>query len=270
MHALESIDFANPANFLLTTCYASLAIFGRYLLLCLGFSFVFERSTWQHRKIAQRPQARAQKWKEIGWSALSSVLFAIVGTALLLAWQLGYTQIYTGWDAYSWVYIPISALLFLFFHETYYYWLHRWMHRPKIYRWIHKAHHDSFCPSVWTSFSFHPIESLLQSVVLPIAVFVMPMHYSVLIVLLVIMTVSSVINHLNIEIFPASFAENRFGKWLVGATHHALHHTQFRFNYGLYFTFWDKWMQTESPQFEKVFREKTIEPKKKIPRMPIR
>lgn len=114
------------------------------------------------------------------------------------------------------------------------------------------------------------MESLLQSVVLPIAVFVMPMHYSVLIVLLVIMTVSSVINHLNIEIFPAGFAENRFGKWLVGATHHALHHTQFRFNYGLYFTFWDKWMQTESPQFEKVFREKTGEPEKKIPRMPIR
>lgn len=115
MHALESIDFANPANFLLTTCYASLAIFGRYLLLCLGFSLAFERSEWQHRKIAQFPQARAQKWKEIGWSALSSVLFAIVGTALLVAWQLGYTQIYTEWDAYSWVYLPISALLFLFF-----------------------------------------------------------------------------------------------------------------------------------------------------------
>jgi sterol desaturase/sphingolipid hydroxylase (fatty acid hydroxylase superfamily) len=35
-----------------------------------------------------------------------------------------------------------------------------------------------------------------------------------------------------------------------------LHHSQFRFNYGLYFTFWDHWMKTESPDFEKLLAEK--------------
>ncbi|MGZ5247104.1 MAG: hypothetical protein ACXWV5_08645, partial [Flavitalea sp.] len=43
----------------------------------------------------------------------------------------------------------------------------------------------------------------------------------------------------------------------IGATHHSLHHKQFKFNYGLYFTFWDKWKKTESPDFEKRFESIT-------------
>jgi sterol desaturase/sphingolipid hydroxylase (fatty acid hydroxylase superfamily) len=71
------------------------------------------------------------------------------------------------------------------------------------------------------------------------------------------MTFSSVINHLDIEIYPKNFHKHFFGRWLIGATHHSLHHKQFKYNYGLYFTFWDKWKRTESPLYEKLFEEKT-------------
>jgi Delta7-sterol 5-desaturase len=47
------------------------------------------------------------------------------------------------------------------------------------------------------------------------------------------------------------------GRGLIGATHHSLHHKQFKYNYGLYFTFWDKWKRTESPVYEQLFEEKT-------------
>jgi sterol desaturase/sphingolipid hydroxylase (fatty acid hydroxylase superfamily) len=47
------------------------------------------------------------------------------------------------------------------------------------------------------------------------------------------------------------------GKWFIGATHHALHHKQFRYNYGLYFTFWDKTSKTESPLYDTLFNDKT-------------
>ena len=66
------------------------------------------------------------------------------------------------------------------------------------------------------------------------------------------MTVSSFINHLNIEIYSSAFLKNRVGKWIIGATHHTLHHTEFKSNYGLYFTFWDTWMGTESPNYMKT------------------
>jgi hypothetical protein len=48
---------------------------------------------------------------------------------------------------------------------------------------------------------------------------------------------------------PQNFQRHLFGKWLIGATHHSLHHKQFKYNYGLYFTFWDKWKKTESPLY---------------------
>lgn len=69
----------------------------------------------------------------------------------------------------------------------------------------------------------------------------MPLHYAVLLATLMIMTVSAVINHSGIEIF-----KSKVSKHLIGSTHHDLHHEEFKTNYGLYFTWWDKWMKTES------------------------
>ena len=78
------------------------------------------------------------------------------------------------------------------------------------------------------------------------------------------MTISSVINHLDIEIYPAGFHKNSIAKWLIGASHHSLHHKQFKYNYGLYFTFWDKIKNTESPQYEDLFESRTT--KKTFPK----
>jgi sterol desaturase/sphingolipid hydroxylase (fatty acid hydroxylase superfamily) len=66
------------------------------------------------------------------------------------------------------------------------------------------------------------------------------------------MTFSSVINHLDIEIYPKnSYAI--WSKWVIGATHHSLHHKYFKYNFGLYFTFWDRIIRTESPGFKNIF-----------------
>ncbi len=127
------------------------------------------------------------------------------------------------------------------------------MHKPKVFRIVHKIHHDSNITSPFTAFSFHPFEGLLQAVFLPVMLIILPVHYYIIIIQLTIMTVSSVINHLDIEIYPRKFNKNLIGKWLIGATHHSLHHKQFKFNYGLYFTFWDKIKKTESPVYDKLF-----------------
>ena len=131
------------------------------------------------------------------------------------------------------------------------------MHQPVIFKIVHKVHHDSNITSPWTAFSFHPLEGLLQAIFLPLILLVLPMHVYVLLIQLTIMTFSSVINHLDIEIYPKYFHKHFLGRWLIGATHHSLHHKQFKYNYGLYFTFWDKWKRTESPLFKTLFDEKT-------------
>ncbi|MGN6165057.1 MAG: sterol desaturase family protein, partial [Flavisolibacter sp.] len=188
---------------------------------------------------------------------ITTFIFALFGTATLVAWQHGLIKVYTDVHAYPLWWMPLSLFIALLLHETYYYWIHRWMHHPKIFKQVHKVHHDSHITSPWTAFSFHPLEGVLQALFLPLLLLVLPMHLYILIIQLTFMTLSSVVNHLNIEIYPAKFRQHFLGKWLIGATHHSLHHKQYKYNFGLYFTFWDRWKKTESPFFEKLFEEKT-------------
>lgn len=254
------IDISQPVTFWLTTLAFFLGIFGRYVLFSLGFWWLFKismKEQFAHREVQTRPRRPNQDLREIGWSIVTSLIFTAMAIGMILAWQAGYTRIYTDLAEYPWYWYPVSIAVVLFVHETYYYWLHRWMHKPGVYRWIHKTHHDSITTSAWTSFSFHPLESTLQAIVIPVLTFVLPLHISAVGLLLLIMTISSAINHLNTEIYPRDFNRHWLGRWLIGATHHGLHHSQFRYNYGLYFTFWDKWMKTESPDFHKLFSQKT-------------
>ena len=97
-------------------------------------------------------------------------------------------------------------------------------------------------PSEFTPFSFHPLEAMLQSLFFPIIIFLIPLHFAVITLVLMLMTLSAVINHSGTEIF-----RNRFIlKYFIGSSHHHLHHTKFKTNFGLYFTWWDKWMKTET------------------------
>jgi lathosterol oxidase len=253
-------DLSNPLWFLATIAILFTVIFGRYVLIAGLFHLVFYfwfPAQWKSRKISERNYKPAQFRKEVYWSCITAFIFAVAGAITVLCWQQGLTKVYTVIDQYNFWWLPLSLVVSLLLHESYYYWVHRWMHRPKIFRLVHKVHHDSNITSPWTAFSFHPLEGLLQAIFLPVLLMVLPLHLYVVLLQLVIMTLSSVINHLDIELYPKNFHRHFLGRWLIGATHHALHHRQFKFNYGLYFTFWDKWKKTESPQFESLFEEKT-------------
>jgi Delta7-sterol 5-desaturase len=254
------VDFSNPFWFALTTVVIFAVVFLRYVLIAGIFYvvfFIWRPAKWSGKKISNRSYPAGQMKKEVGWSIVTASIFALTGTVMALLWQQGYLKIYMQWDAYGWYWLPVSLFISLFFHETYYYWIHRWMHHPKIFRKVHKVHHESNITSPWTAFSFHPLEGLLQALFLPLILLILPMHLYILLLQLTFMTFSSVINHLDIEIYPARFKNHFIGKWLIGATHHSLHHKQFRYNYGLYFTFWDRWKKTESPLYPELFEEKT-------------
>lgn len=254
---MEDIKFEQPTIFLLTFFFTFLGIFFRYVLLALLLDTLFNgvfKKEFLPKKVSLRTRNKATLRKEIIWSGVTSLIFAFSAVLLVVCWQRGLTKVYADFSDYPLWYLPISTLLFLLVHETYYYWLHRWMHKPKVFKIVHKVHHESVTPSVWTAFSFHPLEGILQALVLPVFLFFIPLHYSVIGFLLLFMTISSFVNHLNIEIYSSSFLKNKFGKWLIGATHHTLHHTEFKTNYGLYFTFWDNWMGTESPNYTKMIQ----------------
>ncbi len=253
-------NLTNPLNFCVATLVIFLVVIGRYFLIAGLFQLWFykwQKNKWSNRFLGKIKTDKKQFYKEVKWSLITAIIFAFSGTITAIFWQEGHTKLYTDINEYGLWYLPVSLIISMLIHETYYYWLHRWMHKPKVFKLLHKVHHDSNTTSAWTAFSFHPLEGLLQALILPLTIIFLPMHLYVLIFQLTLMTFSSVINHLEIETYPENFHKHFIGRWLIGATHHSLHHKQFKFNYGLYFTFWDKWGRTESEKFNSLFEEKT-------------
>ena len=163
-------DFTSAYWFSLLTIIFFVIITGRYFLVAGLFYLIFYvwfPSKWKTRKINKRTYKTGQLRKEIKWSVISSLLFSVVAAITVVLWQKGYTKIYDKVDGYGWWYLPVSLLIYILLQETYYYWIHRWMHLPAIFRVVHKVHHDSRVASPFTAFSFHPLEGLLQAVFLP-------------------------------------------------------------------------------------------------------
>lgn len=178
--------------------------------------------------------------RDVLWSLQSTVVFSLFGTLLFHLWHQGHLQVYFDAGSFPLWYLPLSFLFYLFLQDTYFYWTHRLMHRF-CYRTVHAAHHESRNPTAFTSFAFHPIEAMIQAAFLPVILLFVPIHVTGLITFLFFMSLFGVTNHLGKEIYSAKYYEPLR---LITASHHQLHHLHPGKNFGLFFTFWDRWMKT--------------------------
>ena len=214
---------------------------GRYLAVSGGFAWLTGRR-FPGRYAGQAQQIR----KEIAWSLASAAIYGLPAGLLAWGWQeRAWTRIYLDLDAYPLWWLPVSVLVYLVLHDTWFYWTHRWMHRPKLFRAAHAVHHASRPPTAWAAMSFHPLEALTGAVVIPALVLTIPIHAGALLVVLTVMTVMGVTNHMGWEICPPRLVHGRVGNWLITASHHERHHRQYGCNYGLYFRFWDRLCGTD-------------------------
>lgn len=187
--------------------------------------------------VGLEPQMR----REILWSLGSAAIYGVPAGVVAWGWRnLGWTQIYSDLHAFPVWYLPLSVLLYLVAHDSWFYWTHRLMHQPKWFRIAHAVHHASRPPTAWAAMAFHPLEALTGAVVIPALVFLIPIHIGALAVVLTIMTVMGVTNHMGWEIWPTFLWRGPLGEGLITASHHQKHHAEYRCNYGLYFRFWDR------------------------------
>ena len=204
-------------------------------------------AAWTARRFPGRLAGQAgQMRREIYWSLASAAIYGVPAGIVAWGWRTsGWTRIYTDAAAYPWWWMPVSVLAFLLLHDTWFYWTHRLMHRPWWFKRMHAVHHDSRPPTAWAAMSFHPWEALSGAIVIPLLVFVVPIHVAMLGLVLGIMTLMGVTNHMGWEMFPARLVKGNAGKWLITASHHELHHQKYRCNYGLYFRHWDRLCGTD-------------------------
>ncbi len=199
---------------------------------------------------------RAQILREVRWSLLSAAIYGAPAGIVLWGWRHhGWTQMTADWASLPLWYHPLSVLIYLAVQDTCFYWSHRWMHRPRCFRLAHAVHHDSRPPTAWTAMSFHPIEAITGAVVVPVLVFIVPIHLAMLGLVLTIATLMGVTNHMGWEMFPRWLVHSSLGNWLITASHHERHHEEYRCNFGLYFRFWDRVCGTDKGLSQRIVAE---------------
>jgi Delta7-sterol 5-desaturase len=228
-----------------------LADFLRYLLAAGGVWWLVNGLFGRRlaaRRLLQAAPAPGQVSREVAYSLSTVVVFAANGLLIWLLVQAGHLRLYTDPAERGWLWWCASLALIVVAHDAYFYWTHRALHHRRWFAAVHGKHHASRHPTPWAAYAFHPVEALVQAVFLPLFLLLVPTHSAVVGLFLLHMIVRNAIGHCSHELMPWRWARGALA-WITPVGHHHFHHARNRGNYGLYFTWWDRWCGTEDAEY---------------------
>ena len=214
---------------------------------------LFWRAGLARRKLQTRDPNRGQRRRELLASLRTAFIFSLLGTLVAVGDHQGWITIYKGFGQAGPLYLVLSLALMLVAHDTYFYWAHRAMHHRRLFALFHRTHHLSRTPTPWAAYSFAIPEAVVHGAFVPLFLLVVPMHGLGLLAFGIVQILRNVMGHAGAEVHSAAFGPGRWLGWNNTTTHHDLHHEAGRYNYGLYFRWWDKLMGTEHPDYRRKF-----------------
>lgn len=232
----------------------------QYAIFAIGFwliVWVLLGSLLASRKIRPETPPARQLATEFVVSLRSLAIFSTIGALLFMADRAGYlpgTSLAASW---GWGWAIASFVLMVIGHDAYFYWTHRLVHDPRLFRSFHRRHHRSHNPSPFTAYSFDVAEAAMQALFVPIWMVLVPTEWAVVGFFMLHQIVRNTMGHSGYELFPANAEGKPLFGFLTTVTHHDLHHAEARCNYGLYFTWWDRLMGTEHPDYYERFASAT-------------
>ena len=238
----------------------------RYLLLAsLAFLifYVLLKKKIAGKKIQQKFPRILDYTREIGFSILTIFIMAFIPAIVIGSPSLSkYTRFYTDIHQHSMTWFVLAFPVMAVIHDSYFYWMHRDIHHPGVFKLIHLVHHRSTNPSPFAAYAFHPLEAILEAGIFLVFVFTIPVHFYHLIFFFLFMIIYNVYGHLGWELYPKGFSKHWLGKWINTSVNHNMHHQYFKGNYGLYFLFWDRMMGTIRPDYDERFEAVKKSPQK--------
>jgi len=209
------------------------------------------------RKIRpDRPKLR-QMIVEFGASLRSIAIFSTVGLFTFALNRIGLLPGPAIAEQWGMWWAAASLVLMIVGHDAYFYWTHRLIHNPRLFRIFHRRHHRSNNPSPFTAYSFDLGEAVIQASFVPLWMVLVPTQWWVTGIFMLHQIVRNTIGHAGYELFPARGDGKPMFDFITSVTHHDLHHAQAGWNYGLYFTWWDRLMGTEHPEYYARFAAAT-------------
>ncbi len=191
-------------------------------------------STTEVTSTGRRFTLNSQLKDNIVWTLGSGVFFWTAFEATMF-WAMANGIV----PVLHWVQNPIWFIVLFFLTPLWisfhFYWIHRFLHWPPMYKIAHALHHRNTHVGPWSGLSMHPIEHLLffSSVLIHWVLAAHPIH---------------ILFHMQHQALTASTSHAGFDALLVkdknalalGNFHHQMHHRYFECNYGTLEVPWDK------------------------------
>lgn len=216
----------------LASCLGALGL--RALLARAGVGQSLAPSGWTGPKPGQTRH-------ELLGSAVSMLVFGFYGVLPIALERAGLLRIH--W-APRWGTLLPELLLLTLWNEVHFYFVHRLLHRPWLYRRIHAWHHLSTVPTPWSVFSFHWVEAALLGSVM---VLVMPLVQLQLLAMALFPAVSLTLNQLGHWAWDVSGQRSTWHP-LAASRRHALHHRAVHGNFGFLLPVFDRLLGTALPE----------------------
>ena len=214
-------------------------IFAQGLHLWLyGWKKQKEKFKYDRRSLAKKNRVflwNDQYWDNVTYTLLSGVtIWTFYDVIVWLGYSNGWAPLITFSDHPIWFF-----LLFLIMpaiQSFHFYWVHRALHIPWIYKRVHSVHHRSISIGPWSGFSMHPIEVLAYMSLLLIFLIVPahPIHFLFMGYWLALATATSHSGYEKLVLGDKTHLK-------IGTFHHQLHHRYFECNYGNTEMPWDNW-----------------------------
>ncbi|MCY4542023.1 MAG: sterol desaturase family protein [Rhodobacteraceae bacterium] len=196
-----------------------------------------EKLKFDHRKLAKGSRIhtfRNQTLDNIFWSIASGVSFWTFYEAMYF-WAAANEVIPTIGLLGNPTWFVVWMLLIPVWSSFHFYWIHRLLHWPPLYKIAHSVHHRNICVGPWSGISMHPVEHVIYFTSILIH-FVVPSHPV------------HVLFHCYIQGLHPAFSHSGYEAVLVrdkkrvnsGDFFHQLHHRYFECNYGTSEMPWDK------------------------------
>jgi sterol desaturase/sphingolipid hydroxylase (fatty acid hydroxylase superfamily) len=175
------------------------------------------------------------------WSLASGVTVWTAYEAFFMwAYANDLLPYYLDWTAHPVLFV-LMLLAIPFWASLHFYFIHRLLHWPPLYRIAHAVHHRNDNTGPWSGLSMHPIEHIiyLSSVLIHVVLASHPIH---------------ILFHNQWNTLGAATTHTGFEcitfKGIpilnLGSFHHQLHHRYYHCNYGNEYMPWDRWFGSDN------------------------
>lgn len=198
-----------------------------------GNSFKYNRN-WPN-ETAERFTFNSQTYDNIFWTLVSGVpIWTCYEVLLFWSCANGYVAMITPSENP----VMFIALFFLvpFVHEVGFYFAHRFLHFPWLYRIAHHLHHRNNNPGPWSGLSMHPLEHIIYFSS-ALIFFILPTHPIHIINLLSRLGLAPAQGHTGFDRVATGDSSSVDTSYYA----HYLHHKYFEVNYADGIVPLDKW-----------------------------